>query len=200
MESFRVRELRFLDYGPIEFSLSPGTILGVSGTSGSGKSLLLKAIADLIDSEGEVVLKGQNRWEINPPEWRSKVMLIPAESHWWFETVGEHFPQNPEPIWRELGFEDSVLKKPVIELSSGEKQRLGLVRALCRKPELLLLDEPTANLDAENTGRVEACIKKYLSREERFAIWVSHDDAQLDRLADLNAHIADRQLSMEVSA
>jgi len=200
MELLRVKDLRFLDYGPVEFSLPQGQVLGVSGASGSGKSLLLKSLADLIDSAGEVYLQNENRWEISPPQWRSRVMLVPVESQWWFETVGEHFPEASAPVWRDLGFDDDVLKKLVIELSSGEKQRLGLARVLCRCPDVLLLDEPTANLDPENTERVESCIHTFLSSGTRAAVWVSHDADQLERIVDVLAKMTDKQLKLEVSA
>ena len=114
MDSFSVGGLRFLDYGPITFSLEAGRTLGISGQSGSGKSLLLKSIADIIESEGEVILNDDNRWDTSADNWRSRVMLVPAETQWWYETVGEHIPEDSQPFWRELGFDDTVLKKPVI--------------------------------------------------------------------------------------
>ena len=125
-------------------------------------------------------------------------MLVPVESQWWFETVGEHFPEDPAPVWRDLGFDDNVLKKLVIELSSGEKQRLGLARVLCRCPDVLLLDEPTANLDPENTERVEICIRTFLSAGDRAAVWISHDANQLERMADRVALMDDKQLKLEL--
>ena len=197
MDCLTASDLRYLDYGPVDFTLQHGQTLGVSGVSGSGKSLLLKAIGDLIDSQGDVILGDTNRWDISPSDWRARVMLVPAEPQWWFDTVGEHLPEDASPYWRELGFGDEVLKKSVIELSSGEKQRLGLVRALCRCPEALLLDEPTANLDPENTRLVERCVKAYLEAGNRVGVWVSHDRAQLERVGDLVATIENKQFTQE---
>ena len=66
--------------------------------------------------------------------------------------------------------------------SSGEKQRLSILRLLANRPKVLLLDEPTANLDAENTRNVEALLIDYLTENNAVALWVSHDHAQLKRV------------------
>ena len=71
----------------------------------------------------------------------------------------------------------------VSRCSSGEKQRLSVLRMLANAPRVLLLDEPTANLDAANAQRVEQMISDYLVEHRAFAIWVSHDVAQLRRVS-----------------
>jgi ABC-type multidrug transport system ATPase subunit len=90
------------------------------------------------------------------PDWRRRVGLLPAESGWWADRVGAHFittndarnpATTPTPILARLGFEPDVLDWDVQRLSSGERQRLGLARLLLNRPEVLLLDEATANLD-----------------------------------------------------
>ena len=72
---------------------------------------------------------------------------------------------------------------PLTRCSSGEKQRLAILRLLANKPRVLLLDEPTANLDAENTDKVESLIADYLANHNAMAIWVSHNHAQLRRVS-----------------
>ena len=71
----------------------------------------------------------------------------------------------------------------VSRLSSGERQRLGLARLLALQPRVLLLDEPTANLDAANTRRVEACLDDYRRGHQAAVLWVSHDPDQRGRVA-----------------
>ena len=71
----------------------------------------------------------------------------------------------------------------IARLSSGERQRLALVRLLANHPKALLMDEPTANLDAENIIRVETLVKTYQRENKTPMIWVSHDTGQLDRVA-----------------
>ncbi|MDX1335484.1 MAG: ATP-binding cassette domain-containing protein, partial [Gammaproteobacteria bacterium] len=70
----------------------------------------------------------------------------------------------------------------VSRLSSGERQRLALLRMLENSPRVLLLDEPTANLDRENTLLVENMIARYVQDHEAAAVWVSHDAEQQERL------------------
>lgn len=87
----------------------------------------------------------------------------------------------------------------VSRLSSGERQRLSLARLLAGYPKVLLLDEPTANLDKANTNRVEELILTYLREQGASALWVSHDPEQRHRMATHRGlRFADRQLSPEI--
>ena len=147
----KVQQLRFLDWNALSFDVNSGSCLGIMGRSGSGKTLLLRAIADLDLNEGKVCINGLLRDDMPGPEWRKKVGLLTSESKWWHELVGEHFEVPALNLLRELGFADeSVLQWNVSRLSSGEKQRLALARLLSRSPEALLLDEPPPKLCHRN--------------------------------------------------
>lgn len=155
----------------------------INGPSGSGKSLLLRAIADLDPSTGDVWLEKQSRSSMKAHEWRRKVSYLPTDSAWWFETVGEHLPGGGFEYLQNLGFEKDVLGWKISRISSGEKQRLALVRCLERSPDVLLLDEPTASLDEERTLLVEKVVSAYADRNNTPVLWVSHDARQIKRIA-----------------
>ena len=89
----QVRDLRTNLLKPASFSLSAGECVAVRGPSGAGKTLLLRAIADLDPNEGLVCLDGHDRSMIAGPEWRRLIGYVPAEPGWWAETVGEHFSE-----------------------------------------------------------------------------------------------------------
>ncbi len=184
---------------PTDLHLPPGGCLGLHGDSGSGKTLLLRAIADLDINTGEALLENIPRSRFTGPQWRRKVGLLPAESQWWGDSVGEHALRWPSELLSALGFCEEVLNWQTGRLSSGEKQRLALVRMLANQPRVLLLDEPTANLDDSNTTTVEQIIHGYLQQNQAAAIWVSHDPTQLGRVAGNRAVMAQGRFTMEDS-
>ena len=183
-ERLRVENLRIHDIGPVSFAVAPGECLGVSGPSGSGKTLMLRAIADMESHGGYVYLDGREQAQMPAPEWRRAVALLPAESMWWFDTVGEHFSQAGSTPYGRLGFDRQVFRWPVARLSSGERQRLALLRLLANRPRIVLLDEPTANLDPDNTTRVEEVVRTYRETNGATVLWIGHHPAQLQRVTD----------------
>lgn len=169
---------------PTSFDLAEGECLAVRGPSGSGKTNLLRALADLDPNHGRVVLDGRSRDAMPAPDWRRLVTYLPAEPGWWAETVGPHFADWPavESIVIALGLPPACHDWPILRLSTGERQRLALARALVQRPRVLLLDEPTSGLDAGSRTAVESLIGDAL-RDGAGAIWVTHDDTQARRLA-----------------
>jgi len=122
------------------------------------------------------------------------VGLLPAESQWWFDTVGSHFVKYDRDYLDRLGFETAVMGWETSRLSSGEKQRLALLRLLANQPKVLLLDEPTANLDRTYAGQVESILADYRASNNAALLWVSHDQDQLSRVADRLFEIKDKQI------
>ncbi|QSP96390.1 ATP-binding cassette domain-containing protein [Marinobacter salinisoli] len=180
----------------VSLAVQGGEILCLSGPSGSGKSRLLRAIADLDPHQGQVRLDDMEQGTVPGHRWRQRVMMVPADSQWWFEQVGEHFQPTLPQVPDALGFPADVLAWPVVRLSSGERQRLALLRALARKPAVLLLDEPTANLDEEMVERVEAWLKAEIRRRNIIVFWVAHDSAQILRVADRHYRLVGHQLEV----
>lgn len=168
--------------GPVSLSVAESECIGISGPSGCGKTRLLRMIADLDPHQGEMALKSEKACEMPATRWRRQVMYVPSESAWWGETVGEHFEKPVDDWLSQLGFDAGVRGWSVRRLSSGERQRLAIARALQYRPVVMLLDEPTANLDADNTARVEAMLENYRQQRQAAIIWVSHDLQQLGRV------------------
>ena len=181
-----VRDLSRPGLEPVSFSLAPGARLAVSGPSGAGKSLLLRAIADLDPNSGTVVLDGADRDAMPAPKWRRQVAYVPTEPGWWADTVAEHFEDwsAAEPWIAALGLPADCGDWPVQRLSTGERQRLGLIRALVRAPTVLLLDEPTSGLDPDASAAVEAAIDGYRDQRRGIVVWVTHDATQAGRIAE----------------
>ncbi len=183
MSHFELRDFSYYTIAPFQLRLEAGETVSLSGPSGSGKTLLLRALCDLDPHRGEVLLEGVPCSETEPHLWRRRVGFLPAESSWWYDTVGEHFPLRNGLSLSELGFDAEVLSWDIHRLSAGEKQRLSLLRLLANRPRVLLLDEPTANLDAENRDRVEWLLTGWLKQQGCAVIWVTHDPAQRRRIA-----------------
>lgn len=185
-----VKDLATPCLGGVSFTLDDGECVAVRGRSGAGKSLLLRALADLDPVVGQVALDGIAREAVSGPEWRRRVRYLAAEPGWWSERVDEHFAQWPPPGLERMLLSPGVAETPVSRLSTGERQRLALVRALERVPRVLLADEPTAALDAAATAAVEAWIAE-LRQGGMAVLWVSHDPQQAARVASRTLVVAD---------
>jgi phosphate-transporting ATPase len=167
-----------------DFELAPGAALAVVGPSGSGKSLFLRALADLDPNEGDLRLAGEAREAMPGPTWRRRVTYVPAESGWWADHVGEHFTDWQAALGciEGLGFQAECGDWPISRLSTGERQRLALARAFVQEPDILLLDEPTSGLDVQMTLAVEARLKDFQAAGGGL-VFTTHDPAQARRLA-----------------
>jgi len=144
---------------------------------------MLRAIVDLDPNSGEVRLDGDDRGRMPADRWRRLVAMVPAESGWWTDRVADHFDPGHDigPMLAAIELPDA-LGWQVSRLSSGERHRLAIVRALSPRPRAILLDEPTAMLDETATARVEELIGE--ARERGAAvIVVTHDRIQAKRLA-----------------
>jgi len=180
----RVEHLQVGDLPALTFEVADGECLAVEGPSGVGKTRLLRAIADLEPASGQVFLDGAERNEMSAPQWRAHVRYCGAEPAWWTETARAVFPAavRLDRILHSLALEPDVLDRAVALLSTGERQRLALARALIDEPKVLLLDEPTTALDAQAAALVEELIKFQLL-SGRSVVLVSHDRSQIERLA-----------------
>jgi putative ABC transport system ATP-binding protein len=181
-----VKALRSALAGPFDLALDPGACAAITGPSGSGKSLLLRMIADLDPNEGQVRLGDTDRAGMAATDWRKRVTYVAAESGWWADAVAEHFESRDRPAARlladRLGLKAELLDGSVSRLSTGEKQRLALMRALLLGPAVLLLDEPTSALDDAAIERAEAVLRERMVQGTSI-VMVTHDIRQAQRLA-----------------
>ncbi|ROQ44924.1 ABC-type lipoprotein export system ATPase subunit [Marinobacter sp. 3-2] len=174
----------------VSLTVPGGQVVCLSGPSGSGKSRLLRAVADLEPHGGTVSVADTCQEDLPAHQWRSRVVMVPADSQWWFDGVGGHFPDHVKAdLPSALGFPPEVMEWSVSRLSSGERQRLALWRALLLEPEVLLLDEPTANLDNDSTEAIETWLLEEIRRRQIAVLWVAHDVGQINRVADAHYRI-----------
>ncbi len=169
----------------ISFALKDGDCLAVMGPSGSGKTLLLRAIADLDPSDGDISLDGEHKEEVAAPEWRRRISYVAAEPGWWAATPAEHFGDwtAAHALAEALLLSSDIGAAPIVQLSTGERLRLALMRALVTAPRFLLLDEPTGALDMATTEAVESVLRQRMADGVGIVL-VTHDSEQATRLAD----------------
>lgn len=183
----QVLTIDFLKAAPVcaKTLVLPAGITAVSAPSGSGKSRFFRAIADLVVNDGSASLGNIDRAQISAPEWRKQVRYVSSEPAWWGATIRENIPQDKttELLAENFGLAANLMDSPIADLSSGERQRFGLIRALHDDPKVLLLDEPTAALDESLSIRVEAELKER-ALNGRIVLLISHSEAQIARIAD----------------
>jgi putative ABC transport system ATP-binding protein len=146
---------------------------------------------------GQVYFRGKPLTDWFLPHYRSQVVYLPQRAVALAGTVRENLEQvfqlsrhrhqrfSPDRIeaWLgELGRSSQFLSLKGTELSGGETQILALLRALQLEPQILLLDEPTASLDAETAHRVEQLLQRWLAQSGKACLLTSHDPAQRQRL------------------
>ncbi len=184
--------------GPFTLDLAQGECLAITGPSGAGKSLFLRMIADLDPNQGEIFLDGTGRHTMPAPTWRRRVVYNAAEPGWWRDNVADHFLGDALQLARDLAprlaLAPDLLNAPVVQLSTGERQRMALIRALALASPVMLLDEPTGALDQESTDRVEALLRERLATGVSIAM-VTHSTAQAERLGSRHMRMEKRHLA-----
>lgn len=181
----------------ISLELYEDELLVVLGPSGCGKSTMLRLIAGLEDlSSGEIYLHDKRIDKLEPKD-RNVAMVFQNYSLYPHMTVEKNlgFPlkiaKEKKNIIKEkvteaaemLGLTDKLQSKPS-ELSGGQRQRVALGRAIIRKPDIFLLDEPLSNLDADLRLRMRMEIVRIQQELKTTTIHVTHDQAEALSMAD----------------
>lgn len=179
----------------INLSFEKGEFSGIVGPSGSGKTTMLNIMGSLDSpSEGETEVLGTTSTDMTP---KSAALLRKKHIGFIFQTYNlmpvytvfenVEFPllllKMPSSERRKavldalewVGLTDKIKSKPP-QLSGGESQRVAIARAMVKKPDLVLADEPTANLDARNSHHILRTMEKLNKELETTFIFATHDD------------------------
>lgn len=191
----RIEKLKVKPLPPMTFSVQDGECLAIEGPSGSGKTRLLRAIADLDPAPGHIFLNGVERNELPGHEWRKRVRYASAEPVWWTETAREAFASTHKSanerlarLLSALALSPKIVDQPLASLSTGERQRLALIRALFDEPQVLLLDEPASALDSEATALAAELIR-FQILAGRSVIVTAHEHSAISRLAHIKLQL-----------
>lgn len=191
----RIEKLRVKPLPPMSFAVQDGECLAIEGPSGSGKTRLLRAIADLDPAPGHIFLNGAERNEIPGHEWRRRVRYASAEPVWWTETPRTAFVSTHKAaderlarLLAALALSPKILDQSIAGLSTGERQRLALIRALFDEPQVLLLDEPASALDGEATALAAELIR-FQILAGRSVIVTAHEQSAISKLAHIKLQL-----------
>ena len=176
------------------FALESGYIYGLVGPNGIGKTTLLRILSGLErDHTGSVTYSGQrmNQEVMKKVTYLSQTPYMMRNSVWEniayplkIRKVAEQtIEEEVAAIMDEFGLR-GLSDQLATSLSGGEAQKVALARALVFKPEVLLLDEPTASIDTETIETIEHAIQKRNKAHKMTAIVISHNREQIDRLCD----------------
>jgi putative ABC transport system ATP-binding protein len=184
----------------VDIKISPGDRVGLVGQSGSGKSSLFRVLVKLDPVErGEILYHGKVLTRKEIPTFRRHVVYLPQRPSFASGTVLENLVSplrlaSSENALSTIDYESwldragkstSLLEQPVDNLSGGEQQIVSLLRAIQLEPEVLLLDEPTAALDATSTDAIEQLVDVWYKQSPgRAYAWTSHNMDQIQRRCD----------------
>ena len=188
----------------LDLAIEPGAV-AILGPSGSGKSTLLRLLDRLADpDEGVVRFRGQDVRELDPQGLRRRAVLVPQLPAPLPGSVAENVSFGPRLLGREpdpqpflamAGLSGDFAERDAAQLSVGEQQRVMLARALALRPEVLLLDEPTAALDERAKEGVERTLADLRGRDGLSVVLVTHERAQAERLADSIVRLDDGRVA-----
>ena len=190
----------------VNLTVDAGKTLTIIGPSGAGKSTMLRLLCRIEEpTEGTVYLDGADYRTLVPTDLRTRVGIVPQDPALRDGTVRDNVTIGPrlrdesvEPgrVQELLGRVDlsGYADREVAGLSGGEAQRVAIARTLMMDPEVLLLDEPTASLDPQAQAEIEALLEELLDTSERTAVFVTHDQAQVNRIADRVVRFVDGRI------
>lgn len=189
-----------------------GRVYAVTGRSGSGKTTLLSLIAALDrPMSGQILLDGKSIFDERPDRYRRENISMVFQSYNLIAhlTAGENvelaFELNGTPcgkraavareILRSVGLGDEYYRKRPHQMSGGEQQRVAIARAVASGAKIILADEPTGNLDNQNSEMIISQLTRLAHEEGRCVIIVTHSE-EIAAGADVRYHMSDGVLSV----
>lgn len=182
----------------INVTLERGMCHCITGENGSGKTTLLKIMAGLQKSDsGFVQLGGACTYSGSNPFMLNGTVAYNIEYPLTLKRQKKR-AQNLSliEVLDIVGLSGLEFRQ-AHTLSSGEKQKVALARALIWNPDILLLDEPTANIDRESIESIERMLRQFVDKKDRTLVLVSHDKDQPDRMKGLNWQLKNQELVMK---
>jgi ATP-binding cassette subfamily B protein len=173
----------------VSFETKPGQVVGVFGMAGSGKSTLLSLIPRFYDpQEGRILADGEDLRNLRLDEYRRQIGIVYQESFLFSNTLTANIAfGHPHASLEEIeraarlasahefikalprGY-DTVLGESGVDLSGGQRQRLALARALLLRPSILILDDPTASVDARTENEIVAALREAMAGRTTFVV------------------------------
>ena len=196
----------------ISFSLAAGECITLTGVTGAGKSTLLRLLNRLSEpTAGQILLDGVNYQIISPTALRRQIMLVSQEPKLLGMKVREALAYplqlqaiNPEEIKQRIVTVTDRLQIPSewfdrteIQLSAGQKQLISIARGLITQPQILLLDEPIANLDFTTAERALETITNITKTQQMGLIVVNHQLELAVRFSDRLLYLQDGKLLLD---
>jgi len=173
----------------ISFTVKPGQIVGIFGMTGSGKTTLLGLIPRFYDpQQGRVLADGKDLRDLDLDAFRRQIGIVYQESFLFSNTVAANIAfGHPHATMDQIeraariaaahefitalphGYE-TVLGESGVDLSGGQRQRLALARALLLQPPILILDDPTASVDARTENEIVAALREAMTGRTTFVV------------------------------
>lgn len=188
----------------ISFEVRPGTIHALIGPNGGGKTTLVRALLGQTAHEGRIAIHGRDRFVVGyAPQSIDLDRSLPLTA---LDVMAILNQRRPAFLGRSLRWrnaQDRALARVGLEgkgrrlfglMSGGERQRLLFAQALVPIPDLLIMDEPTANMDADGSALVEQVVRE-LAAGGTTVVWINHDWEQVRRVADAVTAISRSVLS-----
>lgn len=174
----------------VNVKLQRGDSLAVIGSSGTGKTTLIRLLMrQVIPSEGEITINGKNYTDTDPKSYISRIAVMPQDVFVFDSTLHENIDfggSYPEKRIRDAAKMSAIdhfsMDERARGVSGGERQRIGLARALARDFDVLILDEPTAELDNETEGVIIKNLQQMQQETNCIMIVVTHSANILEKL------------------
>ena len=185
----------------VNYTFDRGRFYAIVGESGAGKSTLISLLAGLdLPTAGELIFDGRNLRRMKPSQYRVRHVGLVFQGYnlllrqtaldnvivplYLSGTPGAEWKARAAALLEEVGISPEKHRRTILQLSGGEQQRVAVARAVANRPDLIIADEPTGNLDERNAAHVVSILRGETQREDRCVIMVTHN-RELAKQADV---------------